>query len=220
MKSSRDDVEIIFVSSDRDEASFSEYFGEMPWLALPFSKRAEKEALSSLFDVNGIPTLITLDAHLNVVNKSARGAADEDPTGKSFPWPPQPFAEISETADCNGSDVNETASLVVLGYGLDDDALEASQAALRSVAVAHAAKVPSGEDPELLFFTASKSKGPVTQVVKLTKLKVGEEPILLLLDIPDNGAFYAKTVPEVTPAVLEEFISAYKGKTLTRQQLG
>jgi nucleoredoxin len=29
----KDDLEIIFVSSDRDEDSFSQYFGKMPWLA-------------------------------------------------------------------------------------------------------------------------------------------------------------------------------------------
>lgn len=28
--------EVIFVSWDRDEASFKEYFSTMPWLALPF----------------------------------------------------------------------------------------------------------------------------------------------------------------------------------------
>ena len=34
--------EIVFVSSDRDESSFKEYFGEMPWLALPYGKRDKK----------------------------------------------------------------------------------------------------------------------------------------------------------------------------------
>ena len=35
-------LEVVFVSSDRDEASFKEYFGEMPWLALDFSDRKLK----------------------------------------------------------------------------------------------------------------------------------------------------------------------------------
>ena len=34
--------EIVFVSSDKDEQSFSEYFAEMPWHALPFSDRDRK----------------------------------------------------------------------------------------------------------------------------------------------------------------------------------
>ena len=30
----KDDIEVIFVSSDRDEKSFSDYYGKMPWLAM------------------------------------------------------------------------------------------------------------------------------------------------------------------------------------------
>merc|ERR1719165_6364 len=55
------DLEVVFVSSDRDEKSFAEYFGEMPWLALPFAERDRKSALSKAFDVEGIPTLVILD---------------------------------------------------------------------------------------------------------------------------------------------------------------
>ncbi len=32
-------LEIIFVSSDRDQESFDEYYAEMPWLALKFNSR-------------------------------------------------------------------------------------------------------------------------------------------------------------------------------------
>eukprot|EP00961_Rhodomonas_salina_P072869 978910-Rhodomonas_salina.2 len=31
-------LEIIFVSSDKDEKSFADYHAEQPWLALPFDK--------------------------------------------------------------------------------------------------------------------------------------------------------------------------------------
>merc|ERR1712227_711490 len=52
----KDKMEIIFVSSDRDEASFNDYFKEMPWLALPYCKRERKEALSEACGVEGIPS--------------------------------------------------------------------------------------------------------------------------------------------------------------------
>lgn len=38
----KDKMEMIFVSSDRDEAAFNEYYAEMPWHALPFSDRDRK----------------------------------------------------------------------------------------------------------------------------------------------------------------------------------
>ncbi|WAQ95336.1 NXN-like protein [Mya arenaria] len=53
---------IVFISSDRDEASFKEYYKEMPWSALKFEDRANKEKLSGMFGVEGIPTFIVLDA--------------------------------------------------------------------------------------------------------------------------------------------------------------
>ncbi len=34
--------EIVFVSSDRDEQSMKEYFGEMPWHAVPYDDRQRK----------------------------------------------------------------------------------------------------------------------------------------------------------------------------------
>ena len=34
--------DIVFVSSDRDQGSFDEYYGEMPWLALPYDQRDMK----------------------------------------------------------------------------------------------------------------------------------------------------------------------------------
>lgn len=37
-----DKFNIVFVSSDRDEKSFKEYFKEMPWLALPYEFRDKK----------------------------------------------------------------------------------------------------------------------------------------------------------------------------------
>merc|ERR1719492_580215 len=34
--------EVIFASSDKDEAAFKEYYGEMPWLALPHGDKRKE----------------------------------------------------------------------------------------------------------------------------------------------------------------------------------
>jgi nucleoredoxin len=54
-------MEIIFVSSDRDDDSFAEYFGTMPWTALSFSNREGKQKLAEKFGVRGIPFFVVLD---------------------------------------------------------------------------------------------------------------------------------------------------------------
>ena len=87
--------EIVFVSSDRDEKSFQDYFGEMPWKALPFAEREKKQEVSSKFKVQGIPTLIFLDAVTgDVKNKNGREIVSNDPEGKNFPWIPKSFQEV------------------------------------------------------------------------------------------------------------------------------
>ena len=67
-------LEIVFVSSDRDEKSFNEYFAEQPWLALPFSDRTKKAELSKQFKVQGIPTLVILNKDGTVITTKGRAA--------------------------------------------------------------------------------------------------------------------------------------------------
>ena len=40
--------EIVFVSSDKNEGEFQEYYKEMPWLALPYSDRDRKVSLLAI----------------------------------------------------------------------------------------------------------------------------------------------------------------------------
>jgi len=90
MKAAGLPFEIVFVSSDRDEAAFSSYHSEQPWLALPFANRRAKDALSRRFDVGGIPTLVILDERGAVITKEGRAAVMQDPSGAQFPWHPAP----------------------------------------------------------------------------------------------------------------------------------
>ena len=50
---------IVFLSGDKEEKNFEEYSASMPWLALPFGDKAEKN-LSCYFRVQGIPSFIIL----------------------------------------------------------------------------------------------------------------------------------------------------------------
>ena len=54
----RDDFEIIFVSWDNDEEEFDEYYGEQPWVTLPYG--TVQDGLTQKFGVEGIPNLITI----------------------------------------------------------------------------------------------------------------------------------------------------------------
>ena len=69
------DMVIIFVSSDRDEASCADYYKDMPWACLPFSNRAAKASLSEKYSVSGIPMLVVCKPDGGVVVPNGRGAA-------------------------------------------------------------------------------------------------------------------------------------------------
>merc|ERR1712137_1023358 len=85
--------EIVFASSDKDEAAFNDYYNEMPWLALPYADREIKNKLSKKFKVSGIPTLVIVDEHGELITTDGRSAIMEDTEGAQFPWKPKSFAE-------------------------------------------------------------------------------------------------------------------------------
>lgn len=77
-------LEIVFVSSDHDVAEFNAYFGEMPWLALPYADRARKDQLAKHFQVASIPCLVFLNPDGSILTKRGRDMVSGNPNG--FPW--------------------------------------------------------------------------------------------------------------------------------------
>ena len=92
--------EVIFVSGDKDEAGFKEYFGSMPWLAVPFEDQSRREALNEYFGVQGIPHFAMLTGDLKMINGNARGSVMSDPECAEFPWRPKLVTDVDE--DCEG----------------------------------------------------------------------------------------------------------------------
>jgi nucleoredoxin len=87
--------DIVFLSSDRDEAQFREYFEEMPWHALPYEDRERKNSASRKFKVSGIPTLVFLNAENgSVITVDGRTVVMDDADGNEFPWTPKPVLEL------------------------------------------------------------------------------------------------------------------------------
>lgn len=122
-------MDLIFVSSDKDEAAFNEYLSEMPWKALAFSDRATKEKLSRAFNVKGIPTLVVIDKEGNVVEGSARGKVSSEPDG--FPWGPKPCSSLEDATEF----INEAPTVVLFTDKLTDAAAEVTvNEAFRAVA--------------------------------------------------------------------------------------
>ena len=87
-------MEIIFVSSDKDEKAFKEYLKEMPWHAIPYSDRDRKNRLSSKFKVNGIPSFVILEPNGELITDGGRAEVMRDPKGAQLPWRPKSPLEM------------------------------------------------------------------------------------------------------------------------------
>lgn len=59
-------VQVVFASSDRSPQQFEEYYGHMPWLAIPFGG-PQAQSMGSMFGVRGIPSVVALDGRTGQV---------------------------------------------------------------------------------------------------------------------------------------------------------
>lgn len=207
--------EIVFVSSDRDSGGFDEYYGDMPWAALPFAKRSEKEALSDHFGVEGIPSFIIIDPKTNkIITDSGRSKVMADKDGAEFPWHPKPLEELGA-----GPDVNSTAILTLLTDNAPVEEAKAAVEALRAVATAKKAEWggksedDDDEDFPLDFGYGDEDcglVGPIRGFCAITK----KAPVLFILDVPNRKKFMWEGTGFPTAADIEGMVSAYIGKTL------
>jgi len=214
-------MEIVFVSSDRDEKSFQEYFAEQPWLALSYSCRKEKEQLSNLFGVQGIPSFVVIDKDGSVITKNGRAAVSSDPTGAEFPWYPKPVANLS----AGPGPLNDTAVVVALCETAGADAQKAAEEAMTPIAKKYIddAKAKGEDEPEVAFMIATSSGGIGDRLRQMTglptEIPAEAAPRLILMNIPDDGAYFTGPEGAITKDIVEKFVADFSAGKLERQQL-
>jgi len=214
--------EIVFATADKDEASFESYYKQMvtdggDWLALPWSSSDQHTELNSLFEVSGIPCLVIVDENGRVVNKNARGLIANDSTGEGFPWAPPAVRDLASPEG-----INDTPSLCIFMEAVTAEQQKTLLMEMELVSKKHIeAAEATGEDPAYRFFAAKSDDGAVPHIRKLCGLPkdVQEQPIMLLLDLDDNGAFYTSDQSVISAATIEAFTKAFEDKTLARQQM-
>jgi thiol-disulfide isomerase/thioredoxin len=81
-------LEVVWVSGDRSQKDFLDYYGKMPWLAVTLQQMPKvTQHLYSCFHVTGIPHLVLLDGQDgSVLWMDAKRQVAEDPQGLQFPW--------------------------------------------------------------------------------------------------------------------------------------
>ena len=82
-------LNIVFVSLDRDQEQFNEYYQSMhsDWLCIPFPESDRRKKVSELNTSGGIPCLMFMDSKSGEIHtKGGRDVVRRDPEGESFPW--------------------------------------------------------------------------------------------------------------------------------------
>ncbi len=122
LKIERDDFELVFISSDRDESSFNEYFKTMTFCALPFEHREVDAALSKMFKVEGIPTLVMLgpvadeSGNRPLINANISNFIKNEEFSE-FPFHRKNYGSLGDCAD----DLVEKAVLIFHENGDDEE---------------------------------------------------------------------------------------------------
>ncbi|XP_032823738.2 nucleoredoxin [Petromyzon marinus] len=196
--------EIIFVSSDRSDESFAQYFGEMPWLSVPYADTARRLNLSKLYGIQGIPALVMLDVDRSVITPAARVAIMDDREGRLFPWFPRALSMLSAA---NAEILNQEPALVLFVDSNEEEELEPVRQMLQPIAEQVIAEYKQrGEEQPLHFFYAGEDD-MADSIRDFTALP-DCAPLLAILDIPARVK-YVKDAEELTGHVISEFVGDY-----------
>mmetsp|Transcript_3936 Transcript_3936/g.7507 ORF Transcript_3936/g.7507 Transcript_3936/m.7507 type:complete len:418 (-) Transcript_3936:522-1775(-) len=204
LKAERDDFELVFVSSDRSEEDFKEYFGEMTFCALPFEHRAAKQALSKKYDVQGIPRILMLGPVSNkdtlerpLVNKNIRSVIDSGDF-LDFPFLPKNYGDV-EGAD----DIEEVQCVIVFHEGGDDDEQQETKDALKEAAE----KMKDRKDMKFLWALSTKGMAQrIRSVLDMPKDPMA--PAMIILDLPDRGGYYTSNVTDINAKNIMQFVES------------
>lgn len=107
LKDTGQELEVIFVSFDRDENGFKEHMKCMPWLVVPFDVNLQK-ILGNVYKVNQIPSFIPMDVSPKLLAKDAVGMI-KDYGADAFPFTKKRQEELKalDEAKRRGGKVDE-----------------------------------------------------------------------------------------------------------------
>lgn len=97
IKAKNDAFEVIFISSDRDQSSFDEFFSGMPWLALPFGDE-RKKYLQRQFKIRGIPAVVAISPSGKTLNTQVRQLIQAH-GADAFPFTEEHIKKLEEQLD-------------------------------------------------------------------------------------------------------------------------
>ncbi|XP_052132155.1 nucleoredoxin-like [Frankliniella occidentalis] len=154
----------------------------MPWPAVSWSDDASRQELASLLAVQGIPTLVLLDAtDCTVITDDARARVNDDPDGKDFPWRPESVSLFTERLS---SRLHDHPALILFVEGGPGE-VEWAMSILRQAADAYGERHPVSQsalrEPRLQFYVAQD--GDAADGLREQLVLEDAVPLLVAVDV-------------------------------------
>ena len=212
IKAANKPFEIIFVTGDNAEEEYGEYYGSMPWLALPFDDK-RINYLNRVFEVEGIPTLVLTNPEGKMLRNDLREVIDSDPTGSEFPWPRKALNSLQGSLGT----INEVPTVVIF---TDNSKAQEDQAkdALGGLAQAEEAHALShdGEFRTCFAYTAEGEEEAASGIRAFLALSSLPVPLVVFVDIP-NGKKFVKEGTDLSVDGVTTFVnSVLEGKVASK----
>jgi nucleoredoxin len=202
----RDDFEMLFVSCDYEQCAFDACWKEMSFGALPFADRETQSRLLSRLRIREIPTLVSLGpidpatGDRPVINANVRRFFEDGSYADAFPYVPILFGDFNLCRE----NINTLQAVIVFCEYADDHEHLAVKEAVRNAS-------DQCQWGGLRFYWAVDST-PMTETfreaLRIGRGAMGQDPCVVLLDIPDGGSFYVHYAKEVTSDSILGFIAS------------
>lgn len=197
--------QLLFVSSDHDQPGFDQYFSEMSFCAIPFEEREAKADIANRLQIRGIPSLQIFGPVSSetgdrpLINGNVRPLIETGDYISDFPYKPKPYGDLNKSTD----NINTGRCLIVFHEAGDDEEQEDIQESLQMVAENY-----TGTDG-LKFYWAISPVGLSKTVREALKLgAIQDKPLMIILDIPDQGVYYISDATDISIETVAAFIKS------------
>uniref|UniRef100_K7G6Y2 Nucleoredoxin n=1 Tax=Pelodiscus sinensis TaxID=13735 RepID=K7G6Y2_PELSI len=199
--------EIVFVSADRSEDSFKQYFSEMPWLAVPYADEARRSRLNRLYGIQGVHRTVRSQPVGSICRGRETTQVLDSESFRSIPWT---WRRSSKCRDPGAAGLREGPCVVSPpppADSEDDGEKEAEKQLIQPIAEKIIAKYKAKEEEAPLLFFVAGEDDMTDSLRDYTNLPEAA-PLLTILDMSAR-AKYVMDVEEITPEIVEAFVSDF-----------
>jgi len=204
--------DVVFMSSDRNEDAFKDYFKDMPWKALDFANRDLKGKFSDACGVQGIPTVAVIDKNYKIITTNGRSGVTKDTDCENFPWLPEPILDFNEDPE----DINKYPSIILFLAGDSKEDVATKKAALKKIALERTAECKKeDEECDMRFFYVEKTdQGPATQLIKILNLGDTKDLKTLVCDLGEETKALFKSADDCKEEGLRKIVKSIADETI------